>query len=72
MKSYKQFVNTVEERIRERSAPKRLLSGAAILERCKRVLDIFCGLLGNGLVSLTNNIRTFQNGTTRLSNASPT
>ena len=44
MKSDKQFVNTLEDQIRERGAPNRLLSDAAVLERSKRVLDILRAL----------------------------
>ena len=44
MKTDKQFVNTLEDIIRERGAPTRLLSDHAILIRSSRVLDILRSL----------------------------
>ena len=44
MKTDKQFVNTLEDIIRDRGAPTRLLSDHAILIRSSRVLDILRAL----------------------------
>ena len=44
MKTDKQFVNTLEDIIRERGAPNRLLSDHAILIRSSRILDILRAL----------------------------
>jgi hypothetical protein len=44
MKTDKQFVNTLEDIIRERGAPTRLLSDHAILIRSSRILDVLRSL----------------------------
>ncbi len=44
MKSDKQFVNILEDQIRQHCAPNRFLSDAATLERSIRVLDILRAL----------------------------
>jgi len=44
MKTEKQFPDTLEDNIRERGAPQRLLSDYAAVETSARVKDILCSL----------------------------
>jgi len=44
MKTDKQFINTLEDNIRKRGAPTRLVSDRAQVEISKKVLDILCSL----------------------------
>jgi hypothetical protein len=66
MKSNKQFVNTLEDIIRDRGAPTRLLSDHAITLRSSRVLDVLQALcIGNGQASRTAKIKTLWNVDTK-------
>jgi hypothetical protein len=44
IKNDKEFVNTLEDNIRQRGAPTKLISDRAQVEISKKVLDILCTL----------------------------
>ena len=62
MKTGKQFVNTLEDNIRECGAMSRLLSDRAQVEIGARVVGIYAHYkLGSDKVNRSNNIRTLVN-----------
>ena len=72
MKSGKQFINTLEDNIRQRGAMDKLLSDSAKTEYPIRSW-IFLGHITfqMGILSPTTRIRTLLNGRTGLSNPGP-
>jgi hypothetical protein len=73
MKTDKQFINTLEDNIRHRGAPTKLISDSAKVEISQKVKDILHALcISNGRVNPTSSNRTLQSIGTRPSSPSPT